>query len=183
MRKLTLGAAERNALIEWLAGRGSPAPAHEREWLRVRLSTGIGVVLRAKGEAVVLSHACIREIAAADVEPTQSASASKRLSRVRRLIERDGQGCFYCGEALTEDAATLEHLVARCLGGPNILANLVLACQPCNAKAADRTVIEKIRLREAAQAASSGMRPVAAADDQTGNAAEDFSPLRMARRA
>lgn len=48
--------------------------------------------------------------------------------RVRRLAERDGWECHYCGVSIPQ----VEHRTPRSRGGSNRLDNLVLACQPCN---------------------------------------------------
>ena len=64
--------------------------------------------------------------------------ARKRKMKAR-LIERDGMACFYCGRAFASAAeATVDHLVPRSLLPGWVLANLVLACGPCNAAKADQ---------------------------------------------
>lgn len=63
------------------------------------------------------------------------------------LIKRDGMACWYCGAALGEDA-TIEHLIARSRGGVNHLDNYALAHRRCNQVAADKSLVEKIAIRE-----------------------------------
>lgn len=72
----------------------------------------------------------------------------KRLRKRTALISRDGHVCFYCGKSFKETDLTQEHLVSRADGGGNGMANLVLACEPCNTKAGHLPLIQKIELRE-----------------------------------
>lgn len=83
----------------------------------------------------------------------------KRINTVRSIAQRDGWTCAYCLCALDEDDATIEHFVALTHGGPDHLANQVLACQPCNAEASHLSAREKI---EAAVRKRSGGREVLA---------------------
>jgi hypothetical protein len=61
----------------------------------------------------------------------------------KALIIRDGKSCFYCGNLL-EDDVTVEHLISLVSGGPNTLANMVLAHEDCNNLVGNRTVVEKV---------------------------------------
>lgn len=45
--------------------------------------------------------------------------------------------CFYCGEAKKKVRLTIDHVQPRNSQGTGDLANLVLACKPCNAKKSD----------------------------------------------
>lgn len=67
------------------------------------------------------------------------------------IVERDGACCFFCGKAdfsASGGKPTLEHLLSISDGGNNHMANLVLACRPCNTEAGSLPIIEKVRLRE-----------------------------------
>lgn len=72
----------------------------------------------------------------------------KRDRRIARLRARDGLACFYCGEIMPNDNTTVEHLVAKAVGGADHPSNLVLAHAACNEMAADLPVIAKVLLRE-----------------------------------
>ena len=37
--------------------------------------------------------------------------------------------CHYCG---IRGGVTIDHIVPRCFGGPDVIWNLVSACEPCN---------------------------------------------------
>jgi len=79
-------------------------------------------------------------------EPSDAASSSVRARRRSRLLKRDGDGCWFCGDPMGEDM-TLEHLLPQSKGGSNDPANLVLAHRDCNNRAADLSVSEKVELR------------------------------------
>lgn len=40
--------------------------------------------------------------------------------------------CHWCGEAMTREQMTKDHVIARCFGGRDILENIVPACADCN---------------------------------------------------
>lgn len=40
--------------------------------------------------------------------------------------------CCYCEKLLTYEEATVEHIVQRSKGGPNVRENVTIACGPCN---------------------------------------------------
>ncbi|MDA8054147.1 MAG: HNH endonuclease signature motif containing protein [Thermoplasmatales archaeon] len=61
----------------------------------------------------------------------------------RRLIfERDNYTCDYCGEKVTEDTATLDHIVPRSKGGTDSKDNLVTCCFECNSIKSGKTLEE-----------------------------------------
>ena len=55
------------------------------------------------------------------------------------LFERDGWTCHYCGDAVTTESATLDHLVPVSMGGMNTAENLVAACFLCNSVKSGKT--------------------------------------------
>lgn len=65
----------------------------------------------------------------------------------RKLRERDGDQCWFCGRVLGGDC-TLEHLMPKSKGGPNAADNYALAHKACNHAAADLPLVQKIALRE-----------------------------------
>ena len=73
---------------------------------------------------------------------------SKTTRVLSALIRRDGPECWYCGRALNGKTATVEHICARSVGGPNHVANFCLACDPCNKEAENLPVVKKVELRE-----------------------------------
>ena len=64
------------------------------------------------------------------------------LTKKRRRLLEANPSCTYCGCKLTWESATVDHLVPRSKGGTDAMDNLVLACQPCNLRKADRLLAE-----------------------------------------
>ncbi len=64
-----------------------------------------------------------------------------------KLIERDGNICFYTAKEMTREDASIEHLIPLSRGGKNNLDNLVLCLKSENEKMANLTLIEKIKYK------------------------------------
>lgn len=82
-------------------------------------------------------------------------SGPDNLGKVDRLRARDGDHCWLCGEPMnfkavpnTSKAPSIEHLIAKSRGGPQSLDNLVLCHTSCNRHLADRSLVNKIKMRE-----------------------------------
>ena len=74
------------------------------------------------------------------IEPTEDDEPIRgmRLGKARYAAYRSTllgvcPWCTYCGRALTEETATLDHVLPKSKGGENYPGNLVLACEGCNA--------------------------------------------------
>jgi 5-methylcytosine-specific restriction endonuclease McrA len=52
------------------------------------------------------------------------------------VLARDNHKCLYCGN----HATTIDHVIPKALGGKSTYDNCVAACQPCNAKKANKTL-------------------------------------------
>jgi hypothetical protein len=85
-------------------------------------------------------------------------------SKINRLRNRDGDGCWLCGGMLdfgaepnSKKAPTKEHLQPLSAGGTDALDNLVLCHPGCNRQLGDRAREdkEKMRARRIAKAAVS----------------------------
>ena len=82
------------------------------------------------------------------------ATRKKKVNRKRgpvllqTLFHRDGKQCWYCGKPLTPETATIEHLLNVSNGGNNHVNNLAVACSPCNQKARNMSITEKVILRQ-----------------------------------
>ena len=85
--------------------------------------------------------------------PKNIPSKVKRTVR-QALAERDGLECWFC--RCTESELTLEHLLARSNGGSNDLANLVMACEPCNKEIGNMPIVDKIAWRDACRRVAPG---------------------------
>jgi len=55
----------------------------------------------------------------------------------KRVLERDGYVCAYCGREATE----ADHVVAKARGGKDAMENLVAACKDCNGRKQDKELV------------------------------------------
>ncbi len=58
------------------------------------------------------------------------------------LFKRDKYQCHYCGETVTRDNATLDHLIPQSKGGKNTKDNLKTSCLMCNSIKSGKTYEE-----------------------------------------
>lgn len=86
-------------------------------------------------------------------------NAPVTLSKVEQLRARDGDACWLCTRQLnfsavpnSKNAPTIEHLVAKSLGGGGELKNLVLTHPHCNRQLADKPLARKQEMRAKAHA-------------------------------
>lgn len=82
-------------------------------------------------------------------------SGPVNISKLDRLRARDGDRCWLCDKPMNFEAKpnspaawSIEHLIAKSLGGPGMLDNLVLCHPGCNRILKDRLLTDKIKLRE-----------------------------------
>jgi 5-methylcytosine-specific restriction endonuclease McrA len=68
-----------------------------------------------------------------------------RLSK-RNIFLRDDYKCQYCGEAVSESTATLDHVLPLSRGGKGSWDNLSTACKPCNYRKSDKTLMRPYRM-------------------------------------
>lgn len=74
--------------------------------------------------------------------PETASERRKRQSAKRRVLQRDGMRCHYCGcEMISLDrtarpwpsnAATIDHVTPKVNGGETVDDNLVACCYGCN---------------------------------------------------
>lgn len=147
-------------LKRWAVAGGAEAQAltNPYELLRLRVAGGVAIVYRKETGKQTWNDLAHR-LRVAMVTGLPFPDELRLVKRVknnteklsvehRTLIERDGPGCFFCGEEKPGDM-TREHLVPRAHGGPNHLSNKFRACSPCNMSAGHLSAPEKIRIREA----------------------------------
>lgn len=136
------------------AGAEVLAPTSAYEVMRFRTCFGTGVVYRNdrnadrkwNGEARD-ARAHLERPGSGSLAPVTRNDSKFPAGTVQRLLERDGDECFFCRDPMGGDL-TVEHLVSRAHGGPNHIANLFAAHKRCNAYAGHLSAPEKIRLRE-----------------------------------
>lgn len=60
----------------------------------------------------------------------------------KEVFERDKWACFYCGEKVTSENATLDHLTPQSKGGKHTKDNLKTSCLVCNSIKSGKTYEE-----------------------------------------
>lgn len=75
--------------------------------------------------------------------------------QIEELRLRDGPLCWLCNDAMdfkadpgSSTAPTREHLLSQCHEGPDRIENLVLCHRRCNRILDNRSVAEKVKLRD-----------------------------------
>jgi hypothetical protein len=155
------------------AGGELLGPTNPYEVLRFRTSKGVGVIYTGRrGETWNAEAIAARDqLGKGSLAPVKVVGRRRDNSTVTALLERDGDACFFCGNALAGDI-TVEHLVAVAHGGPNHVSNLFLAHASCNQAAGHLSAPEKVALaisqRPPATPASTPCDPSACAGAGTG---------------
>ena len=143
----------RPAFNAWLIANGSAIlePTNRYEVARFLTALGTGVIYRNDGNRLSSWQGGAAEAfhAFQAGKPWRARDRTARRSGKARnmflsLIARDGWACMYCGHAVTDETATIEHVVAVTHGGPNHLANLSLAHGDCNQAAGHLSAREKL---------------------------------------
>lgn len=140
----------------WAEGMGGTVLPETSEWEFARVEHGDGtfVIYQNKKGNLSFSDSIARSAWQAfqkggSFPLNRRHKRSKSEARVSRLLNRDGECCFYCGFPFEPDnPPTLEHLLSIKDGGNNNLANLALAHEECNREAGSLPLVEKIKLRE-----------------------------------
>lgn len=79
-------------------------------------------------------------------KPGNSPCARARLNRVRRLLKLQEGRCFYCEQPISEEDASIDHLVPKSAGGSNTDVNTVVCCRSLNYFFADASLEFKLKL-------------------------------------
>lgn len=82
----------------------------------------------------VISYGTFEEEVDALLEEERRAQRESRKSKKRafhRMKILYGNRCAYCG---FPGGSTRDHVIPKCLGGPDDLGNILPACRPCNAE-------------------------------------------------
>lgn len=130
------------AFREWLGTRGAEVVAATNPYEVARFTTpeGVGVVY-VSGADRITSWMGGADLAYAAYLTGDAhwrvGQRTKRRGKLHQvwltLVERDGSACIYCDEPLTQETATVDHIVPVTAGGPDKIINKVLACSICNA--------------------------------------------------
>ena len=100
------------------------------------------------GEAQAAYDACFNKgLAWKAIKSKKRVSGKSKRAKINRIMNRDGDRCFFCGLPLGDDI-TIEHLVPIKCGGGNHIANICLSHSECNKNAGSLSVSQKIKYRE-----------------------------------
>jgi hypothetical protein len=66
------------------------------------------------------------------------------MANIAKLLMLQGGKCFYCGNKLALEDATIDHVLAKALGGDNSEANTVACCHSINHAFGNATPKEKL---------------------------------------
>jgi len=64
------------------------------------------------------------------------------MKKRQEILERDKWTCFYCGEVVSSENATLDHLIPQHKGGGHAKDNLKTSCLMCNSIKSGKTYEE-----------------------------------------
>ncbi len=146
-----------DAFRAWLDERGAQLlePTNEWEVLRYKTDVCTSIIytskrenLRFTGDAGVAWNAFLHGV---EYRAGPATKRAKNMPMYSTLRKRDGDKCFFCGVKVEHHHQSIEHLVSLTHGGPDHIANMVLAHVDCNAKASHLPVYEKVLLREMLQ--------------------------------
>ena len=139
---------------DWLVYCGAKILEPTNPWEVVRF--------RALGKVQIIYKNAKNEwnFTACDMEPVNAFLAGRSWSAVKIsprkqrkpqevliLLKRDGDNCFLCGFPMGDDV-TVEHLLPISIGGPNHMGNYALTHSRCNELLGNKSLMEKIKLRE-----------------------------------
>ena len=60
-----------------------------------------------------------------------SPSDARKQFRIQ-IFEQWDWGCAYCGKSLTDNTATIDHILPKSKGGHNVKSNMCCCCSSCN---------------------------------------------------
>ena len=147
---------KQKAFTDFLTARGAQVLEPTNEWEVCRFLTGRGTSIIYKKKEGTLTfvgdahdaYSCFTNSGMSWRAQPATKRENKSPVRMQALRTRDGNDCFFCHLPLSIEDESEEHLVAITHGGPDHLANLVLAHKLCNAQASHLSVMEKIHMRE-----------------------------------
>lgn len=141
---------------QWLIKNGAIVldSTNEFEIIRFESRKGLGLIYANKRGMISRINAVAKPLTDAfetgldlALSPIKSSRRSLSTVMMELLSARDGWNCFYCGTELTSESCTGEHLCPKAHGGPNHPSNMVLSCEPCNQKAGNLPIVEKLKLQ------------------------------------
>jgi 5-methylcytosine-specific restriction endonuclease McrA len=75
------------------------------------------------------------------VSPKKNLKFFENFTR-QNIYNRDGGICMYCGQSVTRNKFTFDHVIPKSRGGKTSWTNIVCCCLKCNSRKNNRTPIE-----------------------------------------
>lgn len=75
----------------------------------------------------------------------QRAGTERSALPRRKVFERDGWKCTYCGDPISMESGEVDHVVPFSRGGSDEMHNLAAACRPCNRDKGAKTPAEWVQ--------------------------------------
>lgn len=148
---MSKSAPDQAAFESWLRTQGADVLPTTSPWelARFRAHNSIHIIYTKANGAITAQEFGLQCLAAfrrgASLSMGQTVKRKPLAYKKEALLRRDGSDCFFCGLPMTEEEATIEHLVPLSRRGPNTDENLALAHKTCNLAAGDAPLMHKIR--------------------------------------
>jgi len=142
---------------DFLTARGAEVhePTNEYELVRFRSGNATSIVYTKKNGIITFfgeAHTAWIAFKSNDSWRAKTVVYKRKTSSViNTLRKRDGDNCFYCLHAVSGEDESEEHLVPITHGGPDHIANKVLAHKLCNQLAGHLSLAEKIQIHVKSQ--------------------------------
>lgn len=128
---------------------------NEYEVIRLQTDKGVEILYRKQSGLLTWTTELVKAYMAykSGGKVQWRGSKKRRVNRKRgpvvlqTLFQRDGAVCWFCTKPLDANTATIEHLLNISNGGNNHINNLTIACGPCNQKARNMCITEKMTLK------------------------------------
>lgn len=138
---------------KFLSTRGAEVLEPKSEWELIRFLTDKGIsVIYTKKNGALTFYGSAEDAWIAFLNPSISWRARPATKRTKEngtittLRKRDGDGCFYCLLPVSQEEASVEHLLSLTHGGSNHITNKVLTHTVCNSKADCLCLMDKIKI-------------------------------------
>lgn len=117
---------------KFLLLNGSYEPLRFCDWRKA-------VLLIIKQKAMLIAENVLKLVYYVKLPHTFSANLKANRPSRKKILERDNYECQYCGR---KSNLTLDHIIPRSNGGNNSWENLVTACEPCNLRKGNKSLLE-----------------------------------------
>ncbi len=135
---------------KWLTDRGAEIIPVTNEYEALRFKgREVGVLYKSgkvSNRYTSLTIRCFKHNKSWYGKPKQVGRSKNYSKQKKKILERDGRSCFYCGKIMELKDVSLEHLIPLSMGGKNELSNMVLAHEKCNNEVGNLPIYKKVNL-------------------------------------